>query len=148
MLTVNTLEPCQHMSSVARVVIRFLKNVVQCRKLMYLQLARKGIAMRCDCSVCLPRLVVHLHLRKLQRHDRLAGVARVAVATSNYSPRTQRIAPLLTTIHSRNEIPALAHCWRMNCRSAASLLRDNSYGRTLARITEEAMSAVLHKPMR
>lgn len=148
MLTVHTLEPCQHMNSVARVVIRFLKNVVQCRKLMCRQLARKGIAMRCACSVCLPRWVAHLHRRKLQRHARLVGAARVAVATSNYSLRTQRIAPLLTTNHSRNVIPACAHCCCMKCRSVASLLRDNSFGRTLARITEEAMSAVLHKPMR
>ena len=71
------------------------------------------MAMLFGCSVCLLQLVEHLHHKK-QHHARPVVAARAAVATDFAYSCTSLTAPLLTTIHSRNVMPAFVNCWRMN----------------------------------
>jgi hypothetical protein len=69
------------MSSVVKVVNRYLKNDAQCRKQTCLQHVQKVMAMQFVCSACSLQLVVHLHHKK-QHHARPVVVARAVVATN------------------------------------------------------------------
>jgi len=73
------------MSSVARVVTRYLKSADQCRKPTCLQHALKVTAMQFGCSVCSLQLVEHRRHKK-QHHAQPVAAARAVVATdfANY----------------------------------------------------------------